>query len=299
MNEQVSGQLTLFPGDSHASLLVLPGSEKARMMTVTSGRKCSELYRRSGPLGSLVRMCLGSSRWRSRSVPLEWKAEALTDYKTLTIMKRYFHDKKTRCSSASSEILNVSVTKSRYLLFRLVPLTPRTEEIESPLLPTPVASLGDHGGPNQRDRSGRPGLQMAAMFWQTPVVPNGGRVNPPDMSPTGIMPDGKKRQVGMEHQVRMVEKGLWPTPTRFDASCGDLKGKEYQTGSRHAMKLIQAAKLLPTPRAQSATGPSDAPNRQGGADLQSEVNGLLNPPWVEWLMGYPIGWTELSASETP
>ena len=26
--------------------------------------------------------------------------------------------------------------------------------------------------------------------------------------------------------------------------------------------------------------------------------GPMNPAWVEWLMGYPIGWTELSASET-
>ena len=27
--------------------------------------------------------------------------------------------------------------------------------------------------------------------------------------------------------------------------------------------------------------------------------GYLNPTWVEWLMGYPTGWTELNASETP
>ena len=27
--------------------------------------------------------------------------------------------------------------------------------------------------------------------------------------------------------------------------------------------------------------------------------GYLNPEWIEWLMGYQIGWTELSASETP
>lgn len=26
--------------------------------------------------------------------------------------------------------------------------------------------------------------------------------------------------------------------------------------------------------------------------------GLTNPMWVEWLMGYPIGWTDLNASET-
>ncbi|MBO7663888.1 MAG: DNA (cytosine-5-)-methyltransferase [Clostridia bacterium] len=28
------------------------------------------------------------------------------------------------------------------------------------------------------------------------------------------------------------------------------------------------------------------------------ITGRMNPEWVEWLMGYPIGWTELDRSET-
>lgn len=28
-------------------------------------------------------------------------------------------------------------------------------------------------------------------------------------------------------------------------------------------------------------------------------SGNLNPEWTEWLMGFPVGWTELNASETP
>jgi DNA (cytosine-5)-methyltransferase 1 len=27
--------------------------------------------------------------------------------------------------------------------------------------------------------------------------------------------------------------------------------------------------------------------------------GQMNPQWVEWLMGYPIGWTDCEDSETP
>jgi hypothetical protein len=27
--------------------------------------------------------------------------------------------------------------------------------------------------------------------------------------------------------------------------------------------------------------------------------GTLNPTWVEWLMGFPLGWTVLEPSETP
>ena len=30
-----------------------------------------------------------------------------------------------------------------------------------------------------------------------------------------------------------------------------------------------------------------------------QQNGSLNPQWVEWLMGYPVGWTDLQDSATP
>lgn len=29
------------------------------------------------------------------------------------------------------------------------------------------------------------------------------------------------------------------------------------------------------------------------------TNGQLNPEWVEWLMGFPPGWTDCDPSETP
>src|SRR6516225_6435753 len=48
-----------------ASHFPRPGSEEARKTTATSGRKCSGLYMRPGPLGSLVRTLLESSTWIS------------------------------------------------------------------------------------------------------------------------------------------------------------------------------------------------------------------------------------------
>jgi hypothetical protein len=29
------------------------------------------------------------------------------------------------------------------------------------------------------------------------------------------------------------------------------------------------------------------------------TDGKLNPQWVAWLMGFPVNWTSLDASETP
>ncbi len=51
MSEQVKGQLTLFLEDSPASRFPLPGSEEARKMTATFGRKCYVSLKKSDPNG--------------------------------------------------------------------------------------------------------------------------------------------------------------------------------------------------------------------------------------------------------
>lgn len=80
-------------------------------------------------------------------------------------------------------------------------------------------------------------------LWQTPNVPLGGRVNPVEMSPTGKLSNGKKRQVGLEHQVRMVETGLWPTPRATDrGGRGDLIQAVRENPNSHY-------RLWPTPQA--------------------------------------------------
>ena len=104
MSGQGFEQLTLFQAGSHASHLVLPGSEEARKMTVTSGRKCCELCKSYSQLGSLVRMLLASSIWGSTKRYLIWKPRA---------------------------------TKHGHLYFQLVPLTPPTDVIDAQLWATP------------------------------------------------------------------------------------------------------------------------------------------------------------------
>jgi hypothetical protein len=38
-------------------------------------------------------------------------------------------------------------------------------------------------------------------------------------------------------------------------------------------------------------------SKKSGDGLQTQVGGQLNPRWVEWLMGWPIGWTSLQPLE--
>lgn len=102
-------QLTLFPQGTreHASLLVLPGSEKARQTTVTSGRKLSAYWKRSDPVGLLAKMLLDMSHWDSMRCFLTWQT---------------------------------SDTPHKRLLFQLVPSEPLTEGTEFLSLPTPTAA---------------------------------------------------------------------------------------------------------------------------------------------------------------
>ena len=39
-------------------------------------------------------------------------------------------------------------------------------------------------------------------------------------------------------------------------------------------------------------------NQARANNINDQVGGQLNPTWVEWLMGFTPGWTDLNASET-
>jgi hypothetical protein len=55
--------------------------------------------------------------------------------------------------------------------------------------------------------------------------------------------------------------------------------------------------MLPTPNTVDAKGGTR--KGEGQVQLCHLVGGSLNPAWVEWLMGFPIGWTDCEPSETP
>ena len=147
------------------------------------------------------------------------------------------------------------------------------------LLPTPLASLATHGGPNQRDSSGRPGLLMAAMKWPTPTVcGNYNRKGASASSGDGL--------------ATAVQK--WPTPIASD-SCGSsgkpAPGKQTQ--------LVDAVRFAtPLSRDWRSGKTSQATAEKNSRPLSEQIGGSLNPTWVEWLMGWPLGWTDLKPLAT-
>jgi hypothetical protein len=103
--------------------------------------------------------------------------------------------------------------------------------------------------------------------------------------------------------------GSWPTPTANDAT-GSTHC--YSSGDHEdiALKLPGAARLWATRTARNwkdGTDPSSAAPTNGLLGRQAPrmmPRGLaspkrLNPRFVEWLMGFPRGWTDLDRSATP
>jgi hypothetical protein len=83
---------------------------------------------------------------------------------------------------------------------------------------------------------------------------------------------------------------IWPTPT----------ARDWKDGSAQACQNVPANGLLgrvvhfyPTMDYGAAKGWGSS-----SAEDRSRLGGSLNPEWVEWLMGYPAGWTDLGDSGT-
>lgn len=107
-----------------------------------------------------------------------------------------------------------------------------------------------------------------------------------------------------ERPISATAFGLWPTPTVTGNNNAPKEGTKRGTG------LATAARLWATPQAHDAMkGYAHRVGRfgskAGGRNLNDEAVlstglgvGQLNPTWVEWLMGWPMGWTDLKPLET-
>ena len=71
--------------------------------------------------------------------------------------------------------------------------------------------------------------------------------------------------------------------------------RQKEPGKCNLTQAIALEKLYTTPCAADSQGSTGGGNHRS---LRTDVAGQLNPTWVEWLMGFPIGWTDLNASET-
>ena len=109
---------------------------------------------------------------------------------------------------------------------------------------------------------------LSQKMWRTPDTGQGGT--------SGLLKEGKThRENGQPIQVRLVDQvnnpKLWPTPT---ASDNRDRGCMEDPSIKRRIKIGKQIGLTT-------------------AVKETRSSGSLNPQWVEWLMGYPEGWTDL------
>jgi hypothetical protein len=112
----------------------------------------------------------------------------------------------------------------------------------------------------------------------------------------------------LEQTTRGTESGLLPNGVD-SFHTPNTKGLNGGSNSMKALKKRQEKwaalnasdnkdRMLPTPTAHNAkecNSPSE--KNRNTPTLATHDGGKLNPMWVEWLMGWPLGWTDLKPLE--
>ena len=242
------------PQDTPVSLSVSQEDKKEKRILDTSGRTSLKLLHKDDPLGSFAKMFMVTSDWGSTKCSLTWKPKA---------------------------------TPQGRLLFQLAASTRPIKEIESGLWATP--NTMDHL-PQRSEES--------------------------LMRQANTTRKGRTKPANLREQVDPEVVKMWPTPRASDIEGGIPQGIELKNGSfsrknkegeRWGVKLKDAVshseKMWPTPTAnEDAAGRPNGkmqkmlgnhPSIRGQTENEWK-QGTLNPAFVEWMMGYPRGWTDLT-----
>ena len=208
----------------------------------------------------------------------------------LGLLEKMLVDTLNLVSTPYSRTWRVKVTPQGRLVFQLRASVQTTKEKESGLWLTPRANeikesyetylkrMKKSPNPKNNTKTRPNNLSMQVKMWRTPDNMAGGS-NLPGIKKAldeGHLkrPSGQQIQIRLEDQVK--EERLWPTPAAHE---GRLGYQRRDTGKKGTQKSLTTIVI----------------DTEGGRD---KTTGQLNPTWVEWLMGYPTGWTDLNVSET-
>jgi len=174
------------------------------------------------------------------------------------------------------------------------------------------ASTESEAGSGQRWRESSARYDLDACSWRThrtlfdEVLPESSVTLPL----SGMMRGGVVYQPwNLERLTEEIDSGsLLPTPTATQYGTTNngkrSDGTTFATAGTPSLQTMAAQNLWPTPTVKgnhnrkgltksSGDGLATAVNKQ-----ETKGGGPLSPDWVEWLMGWPIGWTDCDALET-
>ena len=180
-----------------------------------------------------------------------------------------------------------------------------TKGKESGYLPTPRATDGDkgtrtaEGAAKEWARGKNKDLGMVAVLWPTPRAGN------PGSRPNGKGGKVLAEEVAIAEGIRRRGKVIFPTPRSCSAMAATITPGSANADNRFAnLETVVGRMMWPTPLADDASNSGKNKVRRETLasrvdDLEAgPVSGQLNPTWVEWLMGWPLGWTDLKPLET-
>ena len=140
-----------------------------------------------------------------------------------------------------------------------------------------------NGNYNRKGASAKSGdgLAVAVANWPTPTASlgtKGGRVTPRKGKEGGTL-------------IEAVSARRWPTPHGFSPD-GQSNGP---SGNELGRAVNQSLRAVATPLARDwrSGKASQATHDRNSRPLSEQIGGSLNPTWVEWLMGWKPGWTDL------
>lgn len=153
--------------------------------------------------------------------------------------------------------------------------------------PTPTV-CGNNNQSGMSEKAGD-GLQAAARKWPTPTTH-------PDAPNNSLKREGGKIRARLNSQCLGDLARKWPTPAARDYKGANsaLHCQEVGTGQKHMGQLANfVCHAFPQDLTISTNGAESLPSGQ------SSPPRFLNPAFVEWLMDFPIGWTDCDSVATP
>ena len=310
---------TSSPQDTPVNLSRWPEKEVVAQIIATSGRTFFPLLKPNDPIGAFSRTFLGICQWGSMRCLLTWKANLATPQGRFVFQ---LQASTLRTKETGSGLLHTPTATANQM----------SPSMNSGYWPTPDANCGARGTQEDYTKirpSGQPAqytinqaVRDNPQMWPTPTSSTGGPSKNPNnprgkhggnplatsvaMWPTPTVQDSNKatKKWREDHQNNLTAavfnpEKMWATPAARDWK-GPTITENHPKGFNKS--LPNEVKLWPTPAAANSKGAvknrfMGSPTYKGNLDeavRTKKESGQLNPNWVEWLMGYPRGWTDLT-----
>lgn len=210
-----------------------------------------------------------------------------------------------KCSELSENLRRVGSLVRTYLESCALPLPTLSRTWSARAITPSCLILKLRLSARRTDGNASRSLHTEPQLWATPNTMD----HLPQRSPEALIRQaetsrkGRARPANLREQVCPETVRIWRTPTVNDAINSSLPPSQINRDSLTSQLMMT---LYPTPttgaglcggtgnyqqlKAKAESGEITEGERRS---MAAGNGGQLNPDWVEWMMGFPVGWTSL------